>query len=347
MSAWTIDRLTASAGPFRLGPVTCELRAGEALAVLGRSGAGKTTLLRALAGFVPPASGAFRRDGVDLGAVSAERRQAVYVPQGLGLFPDRTVERNVSYPIRIRGTGHELSRVPPLLAEFGLAPLARRLPPTLSTGEQQRVALARALAARPRLLLWDEPLGALDLLSRDDLLAGLRRFRAVEEVNLVFVTHDPTLAYSLADRWLLLEEGRQVYCGPPGPLVESPPDRFAARFAGYENIYDLEALRRKGAGALAGALRRRCGPGGVAFGRPLARPTPGGAERYTARVDRVEPAPNGARLEALSDGLPIQLDLTLTAADRAPRAGDLVSFDLAGVRLVPLGGAFSTGEAAS
>lgn len=345
MSVWTLDQLTASAGPFHLGPVTFRLGAGESLAVLGRSGAGKTTLLRALAGFVPSGSGSLRSDGVDLGPVTAERRGAVYVPQGLGLFPDRTVERNVSYPIRIRGAASELSRVPPLLEEFGLAPLARRRPPTLSTGEQQRVALARALAARPRLLLWDEPLGALDLLSRDELLNGLRRFRAAEEVSLVFVTHDPTLAYSLADRWLLLEEGRQVYCGPPGPLVQSPPDRFAARFAGYENIFDPEPLRRKGAGALAGALRRRCGPGGVAFGRPVARPSPGGADRYTARVERVEPSPNGARLEATSEGLPIQLDLPLTDADRAPRAGDLVSFDLAGVRLAALGGPLPAGEA--
>jgi ABC-type Fe3+/spermidine/putrescine transport system ATPase subunit len=339
-----LDQLTVSVGPFHLGPVTCRLGSGESLAVLGRSGAGKTTLLRSLAGFVPLGGGSLRRDGADLGAVTAERRGVVYVPQGLGLFPDRTVERNVSYPIRIRGVVRELQRVQPLLEEFGLGPLARRLPPTLSTGEQQRVALARALAARPRLLLWDEPLGALDLVSRDELLAGLRRFRAAEEVNLVFVTHDPTLAYSLADRWLLLEQGRQVYCGPPGPLLESPPDRFAARFAGYENVYDLEPLRRKGAGALAGALRRRCGPAGVAFGRPVARPSPGGADRYTARIDRVQPAPNGARLEATSDGLPIQLDLPITATERSPRSGDLVSFDLAGVRLAPLGGSLESEE---
>ena len=336
MSAWSFAGLGTSAGGFTLGPVDLELGATETIAVLGRSGAGKTTLLRAVAGFQLSTRGGLRRDGVDLTGHPPERRGAVYVPQGLGLFPHRSVRDNVAYPFRVRGLPDATGRAGPLLERFGLESLARRRPATLSTGEQQRVALARALAAEPELLLWDEPLGALDVVARDELLAALRVVRDERAMPLLFVTHDPALAYSLADRWLVLDSGRVEYLGDPAGLLESPTDRFTARFSGLENVFAPEELTTPPRGPFRSALLRSAGPLGVGFGVPTARP-PGPASAYRATIVRVEPGPDGVRLTARCEGLPLRLRQVLPPGSRGPKVGETVEFDLEATRLSAIG----------
>ena len=343
MSAWTIAGLTSDAGPFHLGPVDLDLGPTESVAILGRSGAGKTTLLRGLAGLGTVSGGRIHRGDEETTRLPPEHRSAVYVPQGLGLFPHRTVRRNVAYPLEISGAEDVDGRTDQLLERFGLGALSARWPTTLSSGEQQRVAIARALAAGPELLLWDEPLGALDLLAREELLEGLREVRSEESIPLLFVTHDPALALSLADRWLVLEAGRVVYLGRPAPLISAPPDRFLARFVGFENLFAPADLTASPRGPFREALTRRLGSDGVGVGTPRAHGGRSGDDEFEARVERVEPSADGFRVEANCEGL----DLTLGCdadADPTPRPGDRLFFSLAGVRQAPIGGPFLDGR---
>ncbi len=264
MSPLAVTDLEVRHGDFRLGPVSLEAADGSATVIAGPSGAGKTTLLRAIAGFVPLAGGAVVLGGESLGHRPPDRRGLGYIPPDLGLFPHLTVRRNVGYALALRGTPGAAATVEGLLARFRLEALAARYPRQLSSGERQRVAIARALAADPRLLLWDEPLSALDVESREELLALVGALLRDEGPPLLLVTHDPPTAFAVASRLVLLERGRVRFSGAPTALAEGPIGRFAARFLGYENLYAPEELARVGAPALAGALLRACGPAGLA-----------------------------------------------------------------------------------
>jgi ABC-type Fe3+/spermidine/putrescine transport system ATPase subunit len=260
-----VDAVEASRGGFRLGPIDLEAPDGEATVLLGPSGAGKTTLLRAIAGFVPLAGGQIRLGGTPVAREPPERRGIGFVPPDLGLFPHRRVRRNVSYPLDLRGTPDAAARATGWIERFGLAGLADRFPSELSSGERQRVALARALAAEPRLLLWDEPLSALDVESRDALVRTLREVLDEQRLPLLLVTHDPATAFALASRLVVLESGRIRYRGSPHDLARDPFDRFVARFLGYENLYTAEELARAAPGSgVAAALLAVAGPEGVA-----------------------------------------------------------------------------------
>jgi ABC-type Fe3+/spermidine/putrescine transport system ATPase subunit len=344
VSAWEIAGLRAAHEGFALGPVDLSLGAGETVAVLGENGAGKTTFLRAVAGLTPAAVAHLRRDGAEVGGLPPERRRAVYVPQGLALFPHRSVRQNVAYPLEIADGPGDPAQLDRLLERFRLGGIAHRRPDTLSAGEQQRVALARALAARPELLLWDEPWGALDILARDALLATLQEIREPAGLPLLLVTHDPTLAFTLADRWLLLEAGRVVALAPPDEVVAHPPSRFSARFAGFPNVFGPGELAGGPPTAFRSALAARAGPAGVALGAPVAR---GAAERpgdgFGATVERVEPTPDGSRLVVRVDGLPMRLAWT-GGTPAPPRIGRAVRFDLDPGRIVPLGSAGPRGD---
>jgi ABC-type Fe3+/spermidine/putrescine transport system ATPase subunit len=337
VSRWAVEGLHADAAQFHLGPVDLVVAEGETIAVLGRSGAGKTTFLRALAGFQSWRAGALRRDGEDLTRAPPERRGAVYVPQGLGLFPHRTVAGNVAYPFELAHAPAPTESAQPLLDRFGIGPLASRRPATLSTGEQQRVALARALAAKPQLLLWDEPLGALDVVARDELLSGLRSIRDEVRMPLIFVTHDPALAYSLADRWLVLDAGTVRYLGPPGPVLSAPPDLFSARFAGLENVYARATVTRASAGPFLSALHDAAGSEGVACASPRARSSEEAAGPYSATIERIEPSADGLRFSARCEGLSVRLRYDWPRRGPPPRPGDAVTFTLDGIRLAPVG----------
>ncbi len=338
MSGWSVEGLRVDVGGFGLGPVTLSLGPRETVAVLGESGAGKTTLLRAIAGLLPLSGGRVRRGTEEVSTVPVEARGTAYVPQGLALFPDRSVARNVAYPVEHGRSPPDPAIVPALLARFGLERLAHRRPETLSTGEQQRVALARALASRPELLLWDEPLGALDVLSRDDLLTSLRELRAASETPLLFVTHDPTLAFSLADRWLILDRGRPMYLGPPGPLIENPPSRFVARFVGFDNVLARAEVDGLPLGPLHAALEAGAGPDGVALTAPRARPFGAGRPAgFAATVLQAAPTPEGPALTAAVEGLRLRLRWSAPPGTPLPRAGDTVDFDLVESACVPVG----------
>jgi ABC-type Fe3+/spermidine/putrescine transport system ATPase subunit len=317
--AWSAQGLESVLGSFRLGPVDLTLEAGSTVAVLGPSGAGKTTLLRTIAGFLPARSGRLLHDGVDVTDRPPEARGLGYVPQGLGLLPHRTVAGNVRYPMEVRRRPDAAARTRGLLERFRLEALADRRPAALSGGEQQRVALARALAAEPRLIVWDEPWQGLDVLTRQELGLVLRDLKEVERVPTVIVTHDPALAFSVADRFLVLDRGRVRSQGPAATLLGRPVDAFAARFVGFENVFDAAALTAGRPSSVAAWLGERAGAGGIAFEAPTVPPTGDGSPVFEGVVRGVLPMPSGVRLEVDADGIEVVLRLSRTA-DPAPWA---------------------------
>jgi ABC-type Fe3+/spermidine/putrescine transport system ATPase subunit len=322
VTRWTIDGLRARNGTFELGTIDLSLEPGGAIAVLGRSGAGKTTFLRALAGFLPVSAGRLLRDGSDVTREDPERRGVGYVPQGLGLFPHRSVERNVSFPLEVRGRTDAGARSREILGRFGLSELARRLPGSLSGGEAQRVALARAIAAEPELVLWDEPWQALDVEARAALLEVLRELREELRLPVLLVTHEPTLAFSVADRFLVLDQGAPSFHGSPADLLDRPVDPFTARFVGFENIYEPGALADGPTASLASWLRERSGAAGVAV--PCPRPAAAGAWEGTVRTAR--PGPDGGAVRVRSG--PLTVELRTGAGSPLPTAGERVRFDV-------------------
>lgn len=211
---------------------------GSVVALLGPSGCGKSSVLRAVAGLEAPAAGRVRLDGADVTTVAAHRRGLGLMFQDYALFPHRDVAGNVGFGLRMRGDGAGAvrHRVAEVLALMGLEGCERRPVHELSGGEQQRVALARALAPSPSLLLLDEPLGALDRTLRDRLLGELRSLFDRLGVTTLYVTHDQTEAFALADRVVVMRAGRVVQQGRPVDVWRRPAEEFVARFLGFTNL---------------------------------------------------------------------------------------------------------------
>ena len=232
---------------FRLS-VALSVAEGETLALLGPSGSGKSTLLRLVAGLLKPDGGFVRFLGEDLTPLPPERRKVGFLFQDYALFPHLTVEENVAFGLVEARWPREAreGRVRELLKRMELTPHARKRPQELSGGEQQRVALARALAPRPRLLLLDEPLGALDLRLREELLFFLRRTLKEEGVTTLLVTHDQGEAFLLAHRVALLRQGRLVQVGLPEEVYARPKDLWTARFLGHKNLLSPEESQALG-----------------------------------------------------------------------------------------------------
>ncbi|MGW5480604.1 ABC transporter ATP-binding protein [Streptomyces sp. NPDC004008] len=210
------------------------VRPGELLALLGPSGCGKTTALRMLAGFEHPDSGAVLVDGEDVTRVPAHRRDAGMVFQSYSLFPHLTVLDNVAFGLRMRKVriAQRRARAAELLDLVGLGDKGERFPHQLSGGQQQRVALARALALRPRVLLLDEPLSALDAKVRLTLREEIRRLQQELGITTLFVTHDQEEALSMADRVAVMRAGRLEQCAEPAELYGRPATAFVAEFVG-------------------------------------------------------------------------------------------------------------------
>jgi len=210
------------------------VRPGELLALLGPSGCGKTTALRMLAGFEHPDSGEVLVDGEDITHVPAHRRDAGMVFQSYSLFPHLSVLDNVAFGLRMRKvrTSERRARAAELLDLVGLADKGERFPHQLSGGQQQRVALARALALRPRVLLLDEPLSALDAKVRLNLREEIRRLQQELGITTLFVTHDQEEALSMADRVAVMRSGRLEQCAAPAELYGRPATAFVAEFVG-------------------------------------------------------------------------------------------------------------------
>ena len=217
--------------------LTVRVRAGELLVLLGGSGSGKTTTLKMINRLIEPTAGSVRLDGVDTAELPPHelRRRIGYVFQRIGLFPHMTVAENVAVtPVLLGWTPERIAaRVDELLALVELEPEMRyRRPQELSGGQQQRVGVARALAAQPRVMLLDEPFGALDPVTRERLQQSFLRIRAALDLTTVFVTHDMTEALTLADRIAVLHEGRLLQLGPPRDLLTRPADDYVARLMG-------------------------------------------------------------------------------------------------------------------
>lgn len=255
MTDTTTDTVPAAgAGPQAPGGATVELRAlsrafgtttaldglclsvrpGELLALLGPSGCGKTTALRMLAGFEHPDSGQVLVDGKDVTSIPAHRRDAGMVFQSYSLFPHLSAADNVAFGLKMRkvGAAERRTRAAELLELVGLPDHGRRFPHQLSGGQQQRVALARALALRPRVLLLDEPLSALDAKVRTNLREEIRRLQRELGITTLFVTHDQEEALSMADRVAVMNAGRLEQCAAPAELYDHPATAFVAEFVG-------------------------------------------------------------------------------------------------------------------
>ncbi|KAA2215291.1 ABC transporter ATP-binding protein [Pseudoroseomonas oryzae] len=213
---------------------------GEFLTLLGGSGSGKSTLLRVVAGFEAADAGAVLLDGQEIGAVPPHARPLNMMFQSYALFPHLSVAGNVAYGLKRDGVprGERDRRVAEVLALVGLEGFGRRLPYRLSGGQKQRVALARALVKRPRLLLLDEPLGALDANLRERTGFELRAVQRETGAAFIMVTHDQNEALALADRVAVLEGGRLVQSGPPRAVYERPATRFVAGFLGAANVLE-------------------------------------------------------------------------------------------------------------
>jgi thiamine transport system ATP-binding protein len=220
--------------------------AHQTVCVLGPSGSGKSTLLRAIAGLTPIDAGAIRLAGRDQAGVPAHRRGVGLMFQDHQLFPQHDVGGNIAFGLRMRGVrrAEAARRVAELLDLVGMAGAERRAVDTLSGGEQQRVALARALAPGPRLLMLDEPLGALDRTLRERLAVELRQLFRRLGTTVLAVTHDQGEAFALADRVVVMRQGRVAQAGTPVEVWQRPADEFTARFLGFRNL--AEAVVREG-----------------------------------------------------------------------------------------------------
>ncbi len=227
--------------------VSFEVGAGETVCLLGASGSGKSTLLRIIAGLEEAENGRVLWQGSDLRAVPVHERRFGLMFQDYALFPHRTVAQNVAFGLRMQHLPAEQieQRVEEVLRRVNLSGFAHRRVTDLSGGEQQRVALARALAPRPRLLMLDEPLGALDRALREELGQFLREVLHESGVPAIYVTHDQEEAFTIADRLILLHDGRVAQSGSPSQVVCQPASVWVARFLGLTNLLPGRVIQRQ------------------------------------------------------------------------------------------------------
>ncbi|MBN9259151.1 MULTISPECIES: ABC transporter ATP-binding protein [unclassified Mesorhizobium] len=335
--------------------VSLDIRENEFFALLGPSGCGKTTLLRMLAGFETPSEGRIMLDGRDIARTPPNKRPVNLMFQSYALFPHMSVRANVSYGLEMeRLPAREIrDRVDSILATTELVPFADRKPEQLSGGQKQRVALARALVKRPRLLLLDEPLGALDKKLRGAMQLELKRLQHEVGITFVIVTHDQEESLVMADRMAVLRGGRLLQCDTPHTVYEHPADRFVADFIGVMNFVpghldnggvraaDGTRLEGRGTATPVGAGTSGATGAGVAAVRPeriRLFPPPQAANRTTGKVEALAYQGQDLQLHvrtALSDR-PFLVRVTADAADRRPvSVGDQVElgWDAADVRI--------------
>ncbi|TQK51544.1 thiamine transport system ATP-binding protein [Streptomyces sp. SLBN-118] len=272
-----------------LDAVDLEVAEHEIVCVLGPSGSGKSTLLRIVAGLQPADTGRVLLSGADQAGVPVHRRGVGLMFQDHQLFPQRDVGGNVAFGLRMRGAGRaeRARRVDELLTLVGLPAAQRRAVASLSGGEQQRVALARALAPEPRLLMLDEPLGQLDRGLRERLVVELRELFGRLGTTVLAVTHDQSEAFALADRVVVMRDGRIAQAGTPLEVWQRPASEFVARFLGFDNVV-AATVSGTAADTVWGKI-----------------PVPDGSPQGEGKV-LVRPA--GVRLDDASSGLPCRVE---------------------------------------
>ncbi|RWK64218.1 ABC transporter ATP-binding protein [Mesorhizobium sp.] len=345
-----IDKVSKNFGRVTaVDGISLDIRENEFFALLGPSGCGKTTLLRMLAGFETPNHGRILLDGRDIAKTPPNKRPVNLMFQSYALFPHMSVRANVSYGLEMeRLPANQIrSRVDAILATTELIPFADRKPEQLSGGQKQRVALARALVKRPRLLLLDEPLGALDKKLRGAMQLELKRLQNEVGITFVIVTHDQEESLVMADRMAVLRDGKLLQCDTPHAVYEHPADRFVADFIGVMNFVPGKAaadgvMAANGA-RIAGTVPATLSPGAAAVAsvrpeRIRLFPSPETANRIAGTVEAL--AYHGLDLQlhvrtALSPKL-FLVRVTADAADRRPvSSGDAVElgWDAADVRI--------------
>ncbi|MEM6744216.1 MAG: ABC transporter ATP-binding protein [Pseudomonadota bacterium] len=312
----SLERLTLAYGrTVAVEALDLAIAKGELIALLGPSGCGKTTTMRAIAGLLSPRSGVVRIGGRDVTRVPPSRRKVGLMFQSYALFPHLTVFENVAFGLRLRRDPDVAGRVEAGLKTVGLTGFADRAPAALSGGQQQRVALARSLVMEPEVLLLDEPLSNLDARLRLEMRLELQRVQRETGVTMVFVTHDQSEAMALADRIVVMREGRIEQLGTPEEIYSRPVSGFVADFVGFETI-----VPTPDGGALAwrpGAVRLGEGPRrgtvlGVAFAGER-REYVINAEGKRVKADAPASAP------ALAVGEEIAFDLPQETAVRLQR----------------------------
>ncbi|MCX5384912.1 ABC transporter permease [Streptomyces sp. NBC_00083] len=288
--------------------LTLDADPGTTIAVVGENGAGKTTLLRALLGLTPRAHAELRLGGLDVTSLPPHKRGVAWVPQDGALFPHLTALANTAYGLRAQGVPRAEARAEAQhwLDRLGVGRLAQRKPAQLSGGQAQRVALARALAARPRLLLLDEPLAALDQTTRAHVRHTLRTHLAGFTGVCLIVTHDPVEALSLADRVLVLDHGRTLQDAPPPEVTRNPRSPWVARMLGrnaWPGTVSADGLRLAGGGRIVAAEQLPDGGRALAIIAPeavsLHRTRPDGSPRNVWPGTVREVTASGSRLRVL------------------------------------------------
>src|SRR5882672_4695501 len=286
--------------------ISIDIRSGEFLTLLGPSGSGKTTTLMMIAGFETPTAGDIAIDGKSVVAMPPYRRNIGMVFQNYALFPHLTVEENIGFPLKQRGVARaERARLVGEALELVQLPgYGARYPRQLSGGQQQRVALARAIVFKPRLLLMDEPLGALDKQLRESLQLEMRRLHADLGITFIYVTHDQEEALTMSDRIAVMNVGLVAQVGRPEDLYDRPSSRFVASFIGESNF--LSAVVR---GVEDGVVVADCQGATIRAVCP-GRPASGEKVTLTTRPERLRFADGGWS----SNGQQNRLSVTVTEA---------------------------------
>ncbi len=326
--------------------VSLDIGMGEFVTLLGPSGCGKTTILRMVAGFETPTSGVIRIDGRDVVNLRPAQRNIGMVFQAYALFPNLTVAENVAFGLRVAGAPRsEIGpRVAEMLALIGLPDLGGRYPFQMSGGQQQRVALARALAARPKLLLLDEPLSALDHKIRVSLRSEIRAIQRSLGITTIFVTHDQEEALSMSDRIVVMNQGVAEQVGAPAEIYNRPATRFVASFVGTLNLLEARVVDPG-----AGLLELDGQP--LALGRPVdaaagatvslaLRPEairlgaqPGGVV-LRGRVEDVSFMGSVVRIRAALGATLVSLDTFNTSGATPPQVGEAVDLSFAAADVI-------------
>ncbi|NVP55302.1 ABC transporter ATP-binding protein [Mycoplana rhizolycopersici] len=346
-----IESVAKNFGPVvAVDGVSIDVLENEFFALLGPSGCGKTTLLRMLAGFETPSAGRILLEGRDISPLPPEKRPLNLMFQSYALFPHMTVRQNLCYGLEMErlDKAEIRRRVDETMATTDLTQFADRKPEQLSGGQKQRVALARALVKRPKVLLLDEPLGALDKKLREKMQLELKRMQNEAGITFVIVTHDQEEALVMADRMAILKDGRLLQCGSPEEIYEAPADRFVANFIGVMNfidgrvtedrVFEAEGLRLAVVNARPGPATLAARPENIAVGAPGERLAGTIADIAYHGLDRV--------LHVKTPAAPVPLQVRVPAqGGTAYQVGDALSLkiDPARCRLFAGGGAGAGG----